>query len=197
MGSVVAILAGLAPMSADGATRHGHRLAPESFRFVLDMEVTAPAGKTENNCGDSRLDSAHEPRQPVVGSPPRSRGTPKVGNRSGAIDSRQVSATTPEAAHADLANIPDQSCGADGLDRLLYRSDRNIPGSVCLHRAVACSTPRGALRCERSTRARSGQRSKFAKRSPGIRRLNTCCAIEIRSTEKTLRPSPPVWGSKK
>ena len=148
MGSVVAILVGLAPMSADGATRHGHRLAPESFRFVLDMEVTAPAGKTENNCGDSRLDSAHEPRQPVVGSPPRSRGTPKVGNRSGAIDGGQVSATVPEAAHADLANIPDQSCGADGLDRLLYRSDRNIPGSVCLHRAVACLTPRGALRCD-------------------------------------------------
>src|ERR1700676_1603236 len=28
-----------------------------------------PAGKTENDCGDSRLDSAHEPRQPVVGAP--------------------------------------------------------------------------------------------------------------------------------
>src|SRR4029077_2466034 len=139
MGSVVAILVGLAPMSADGATRHGHRLAPESFRLVLDMEVRAPAGKTENNCGDSRLDSAHEPRQPVVGSPPRSRGTPKVGNRGGAIDGGQVSATSPEAAHADLANIPDQSCGA---------VNRNIPGSVCLHRAVACSTPRGALRCD-------------------------------------------------
>ena len=113
MGSVVAILVGLAPMSADGATRHGHRLAPESFRLVLDMEVTAPAGKTENNCGDSRLDSAHEPRQPVVGSPPRSRGTPKVGNRGGAIDGGQVSATAPEAAHADLANIPDQSLAKD------------------------------------------------------------------------------------
>src|ERR1700719_2171592 len=69
MGSVVAILVGLAPMSADGATRHGHRLAPESFRLVLDMEAGAPAGKTENNCGDSRLDSAHEPRQPVVRAP--------------------------------------------------------------------------------------------------------------------------------
>src|ERR1700730_3851638 len=74
MGSVVAILVGLAPMSADGATRHGHRLAPESFRLVLDMEAGAPAGKTENNCGDSQLDSAQEPRQPVVGSPPRIHG---------------------------------------------------------------------------------------------------------------------------
>src|ERR1700694_833014 len=104
-----------------------------------------PAGKTENDCGDSRLDSAHEPRQPVVGSPPRSRGTPKVGNRGGAIDGGQVSATAPEAAHADKANILDQSCG---LDRLLYRFDRNIPGSVLLRPAFPCSTPGGSLRCD-------------------------------------------------
>ena|ERR1700730_7655837 len=116
MGSVVAILVGLAPMSADGPTRHGHRLASESFRLVLDMEVAAPVGKTAHNCRDSRLDSADEPRQPVVGSTPHSRGTAQGGNRGGAIDGGQVSATAPEAAHADLTNIPDQSGGADGLD---------------------------------------------------------------------------------
>ena len=71
-----------------------------------------------------------------------------LGIEVAAIDCGQVSATAPKAAQADLANIPDQSCGADRLDRLLYRSDRNIPGSVCLHRAVACSTPRGALQCD-------------------------------------------------
>jgi hypothetical protein len=112
MGSVVAILVGLAAMSADGPTRHGHRLASESFRLVLDMEVAAPVGKTAHNCRDSRLDSADEPRQPVVGSTPHSRGTAQGGNRGGAIDGGQVSATAPEAAHADLTNIPDQSCGA-------------------------------------------------------------------------------------
>jgi hypothetical protein len=47
MGSVVADLVGLAPMSANGPTRHSHRLVPESFRLVVDMEVTVPAGKTE------------------------------------------------------------------------------------------------------------------------------------------------------
>src|ERR1700694_2345945 len=84
-----------------------------------------PAGKTENDCGDSRLDSAHEPRQPVVGSPPRSRGTPKVGNRGGAIDGGQVSATAPEAAHADLANIPDQSLAKDAPEpRAVEKADQ-------------------------------------------------------------------------
>jgi hypothetical protein len=48
MGSVVAILVGLAPMFADGATRHGHRLAPESFRLVLD---TSPIPATRGLAG--------------------------------------------------------------------------------------------------------------------------------------------------
>lgn len=43
-------------------------MAPRSFRLVLDKEIAAPAGKTKRTCGDSRLDSAHEPSEPVVGS---------------------------------------------------------------------------------------------------------------------------------
>jgi hypothetical protein len=46
---------------ANGSTRHGRVLAPRSFRLVLDQEIAAPAGKTKRSCGDSRLDSAHEP----------------------------------------------------------------------------------------------------------------------------------------
>src|ERR1700676_1744627 len=107
MGSVVAILVGLTPMSADGPTRHGHRLASESFRLVLGMEVAAPVGKTAHDCRDSRLASTDMSRQPVVESPPHSWGTAQGGYRGGAIDGGQVSATAPEAAHAELTNIED------------------------------------------------------------------------------------------
>jgi len=86
VGSVVAILVGLAPVPVDGSARYGHPLAPESFRLVLDKEIAAPPGKTGRGGGDSRSNSAHEPSQPLVGRTPHSRGTAQVRDCGGAID---------------------------------------------------------------------------------------------------------------
>src|ERR1700680_4581720 len=69
MGSVVAILVGLAPMSADGATRHGHRLAPESFRLVLDMEVTCPPGRPKTTAEIRDLIRRMSHANPLWGAP--------------------------------------------------------------------------------------------------------------------------------
>src|SRR4029077_10288038 len=63
----------------------------------------------------------------------------------GFIDGGQISAPTTEPAFADLASLPGESCGTAGFRRLLHGSDRDLPGSVCLRGAVACSTPRAAL----------------------------------------------------
>jgi putative transposase len=49
-------------------------LAPQSFRVVLDAEITAACGKTERGGRNSQLDSAHEPSEPVVGTAPRIHG---------------------------------------------------------------------------------------------------------------------------
>ena len=116
-----------------------HRRA---FALYWTWKSRRPPGRPNTTAEIRDLIRRMSHANPLWGAPPRSRGTPKVGNRGGAIDGGQVSATAPEAAHADLANVPDQSCG---LDRLLYRSDRNIPGSVCLHRAVGFNCCRGDL----------------------------------------------------
>jgi Integrase core domain len=132
-------------MSSDRSTRHGGGLAPQSFRLVLDQEITSPPRKTGGSCGDSRLDSVHEPSEPAVGSTPHSRRTTQVGDQGGVIDGGQISAPTRKAAFADLASLPGKSCGTDGFHRLLHSSDRDLPGSVCVCGTGACSTPRAAL----------------------------------------------------
>src|SRR3979411_634847 len=131
-------------MSSDRSTRDGRRMVPQSFGLVLDQEITTPPRKTGHSCGDSRLDSSHEPSEPAVGCTPHSRRTAQVGDQDGAIDGGQISAPTMEAAFADLASLPGESCGTDGFSTLLPRSARDLPGCVCV-RGVACSPPRAAL----------------------------------------------------
>src|ERR1700676_4378182 len=53
VGSVVAILVGLAPQPTDRPARHGHPLAQESFRLVLDKEIAAAPGKTRGGSRNS------------------------------------------------------------------------------------------------------------------------------------------------
>jgi hypothetical protein len=53
VGSVIAILVGLAPMFKNRSTRHGYRLASQGVRLVLDMGIAAPSWKTESS-GDIR-----------------------------------------------------------------------------------------------------------------------------------------------
>jgi transposase InsO family protein len=129
VGSTVTVVVGLAKMSSDRSTRDGRRLAPQSLRLVLDQEVTTPPRTTGRRCGDTRLDSAHEPSEPAVGSTPHSRRTAQVGDQGGTIDGGQIPVPTPEAAFADLANLPGESCGTNGFDRLLHGFDRDLPGS--------------------------------------------------------------------
>ena len=117
------------------------RLAPPSVRVVLDAEITATSGKTKRGRRNSRLDSEPEPSQPVVGSTPHSRGTAQVRDRSSTIDRGQISSPPAEASVPDLANLLDQSHGADGLHRFLLGADGDLPPSVCVRGVVACAAP--------------------------------------------------------
>ena len=50
VGFVVPILVRLAAMSRDGSARHGHPLAPQSFRLALDQKI-APPSRQARSCG--------------------------------------------------------------------------------------------------------------------------------------------------
>jgi hypothetical protein len=142
----LAMVARLALQSAHRSPCYRDRLAPASVRLVLGAEITPPSGKTERGRRNSRLDSEHEPREPVVGSTPHPRRTAQVRNRSRTIDRRQISSPPAEATIADLANLPDQSHGSDGLHRFLPGTDGHLPTSVCIRGVVAYAAPRTASR---------------------------------------------------
>src|SRR5207302_11469409 len=127
VGSVVAILVGLAPVPADGSARYGHPLAPESFRLVLDQEIAAPPRKTGRGGGDSRSNSAQEPSQPLVGDTPHSRGTAQVRVCGGAIDGDYRVALSAEAASPDYPNLPTVSSHADACHLLFHRAVLDLP----------------------------------------------------------------------
>src|SRR3984885_3770025 len=126
------------------------RLAPPSVRVVLDAEITAASGKTERGRRNSRLDSEPEPSHPVVGCTPHSRGTAQVRDRSSTIDRGQISSPPAEASVPNLANLLDQSHGADGLHRFLPGADGDLPTSVCVRGVVACAAPCFALSSDRT-----------------------------------------------
>src|SRR5215472_14178944 len=107
MGFVVAMVSGLAPVSANRSTCNSDRLAPQSLCVVLDPEIAAPTGKTASNGGDSCFDPAHESDQSIVGSAAHSWGAAEVGNRGGGIHGCQVYGASPQAAFANLADIPE------------------------------------------------------------------------------------------
>ena len=139
VGPAVALLVGLAPLPAGRAARHRRPLAPESPCLVLDQEIAAAPGKTRGGGGDSRSPTAHEPSQPLVGRTPHSWGAPQVGDCGGAIDGGWVFASSSEAALPELANVADQSSGPDRGHRLFHRVNGDLPGFVCLRRALAPS----------------------------------------------------------
>src|ERR1700688_2396904 len=96
------------------------------------------------------VDPEHEPCEPVVGSTPHSRGAAQVRDRGSTIDRGQISSPPAEATFPDLANLLDQSHGADGLHRLLCGADSDLPGSVCVCGVVKCSASCLALSSDRT-----------------------------------------------
>jgi hypothetical protein len=64
--------------------------------------------------------SPHAPSQPLVGCTPHSRRTTQVGDCGGAIHGGQIFTSAPQNAFPDLANLPDESSGADRSHRFFH-----------------------------------------------------------------------------
>jgi len=76
MDSVVAMVSGLAPMSANRSTCNSNRLAPQSLCVVLEPEITALAGKAASKVtAEIRALIRHMSRTNPVGSAAYSWGT--------------------------------------------------------------------------------------------------------------------------
>ena len=123
MDTVVVALARLATLAADLEAGHGRPLASERVRPLLDVEVPPSSGKTTCGLSHSRLDSTNVPSQLLVGSTPHSRGVTQTGHRGRPVNGGQISAPTPEAAFADLADLSEEPHEADGLDGLPSRGE--------------------------------------------------------------------------
>ena len=61
----------------------------------------------------------------------------KLGIQVSPIDRGQVSAPTAEASFADLADFPDKSHEANGLDGFLHCADCDLPSTIWFHGLVA------------------------------------------------------------
>jgi len=124
--TIVAALAGLATLAAHLEAGHGRPLASERVRLLLDVEVSPSSGKTACGLSHSRLDSTNVPSQLLVGSTPHARGDTQAGHRGRPVNGGQISAPTPEATFADLADLSEEPHEADGLDRLLHCANGNF-----------------------------------------------------------------------
>ena len=72
---------------------------------------------------------------------PHSRRTTQVGNCRGAIRSGQIFASAPQTAFPELANLPDESSGADRGHRFFHRADGDLPGPIRFRPVIAGATP--------------------------------------------------------
>jgi hypothetical protein len=61
----------------------------------------------------------------------------KLGIVVGAIHGGQIFASAPQTAFPDLANLPDESSGADRGHRFFHRADGDLSGPIRLRRASA------------------------------------------------------------
>src|SRR5215813_10393161 len=138
-------MAGVAALAPYPEARHGRPLASERVRSLLDVEVAPKTRATGGGCLDSRPDSTDESSQQVVGSTENPWRAPQVGNRSGAIDCREVSAANAQTTLANVANVPHESYGADGFDGLLHGTDGHLSRAIRFPRVVARSATHTAL----------------------------------------------------
>ena len=91
-------------------------LAPLGFSGALDLESSAwPSWQTHRSEGGARMDSEDPSQQSVVGRAPHPWGITQTRHRHRRDQSRQVYGAKPQAAVADLADLPGESRHDVGL----------------------------------------------------------------------------------
>jgi hypothetical protein len=134
------------------------------------------------------------------------RGTAEVGDRDSAINGGQISMPAADATFP--LGEPFWPIMRSRWPRSTFsRSNGDVSGFVCLRRAVAYSTSRSALPCDRAPDPGVDDAAASGSVFRGTKHRDICCAIEMRSmaqssppSRKTCRRSKPVastfgfWG---
>src|SRR5262249_41955548 len=102
------------------------RLASRRLQSFLALEIPPSGRAAEDRSRITRLHSADEQREPVVGRPAHPRRTTQTWLRGRRVDRLQIHDQTPRAAIADVADIPAQPCECDRGSRPLPSSDRYV-----------------------------------------------------------------------
>ncbi len=100
-------------------------MAPQGLSRLLGMEITPTATRPPASpCGGQDTDPAHDAEEPAVGARPRR--TPQAWDRDQSGRCLQVHEPAPEAAIANLADIPSDPYEPSGVCRFLRRADCHI-----------------------------------------------------------------------
>ena len=119
----------------DGAATHPVPSIYSIRRRIPSLSRWAPVADT---------DQAHDAGEPAVGRTARPRRTSQAWDRDQSGRCFQVHDPAPEAAVADLEDIPSEPCGLSGVRRFLRRADSHFSAPV--RRLPTSRRPTSSLR---------------------------------------------------
>src|SRR5260370_13948326 len=141
LGLALSALGRVARGAPHRSPRDGDSLASKGLPFVLELEVPARAnGSTADRIGACGTRSHHGARQSSLGRAAHPRRVAQARAPRLAADCCSSHAASPEAAFADLANIPPEPPRPPRLRRLFPRADRYLPPTLRV-RCPAASPP--------------------------------------------------------
>ena len=105
-----------------------------------------------------------------------------------------IFASVPQTAVPDLANLPDESSGADGSHRFFHRANGDLPGPVRLRRASVRAAQGAALRGD-GTSHTGVDHAADAGSVPLGRDAAICAARSRCHLRKRLRRHDPGYGN--
>ncbi len=126
-------------------------MAPQGLSRLLGMEITSTATRPPATpCGGQDTDPADNAGEPIVGRTAPPRRTSQAWDRDQSGCSLQVHGPAPEAAIADLADIPSEPRRLLGVSRFFRCSDCHLSALVRVHRPAPRAPPHRAFRRNRA-----------------------------------------------
>ena len=165
-------------------------MAPQGLSRLLGLEITPTATRPPASpCGGQDTDPAHDAGEPIVGRTARPRRTSQAWDRDQSGCCLQVHGSAPEAAIADLADIPSEPCGLSGVNRYPSRSRIRYLGAVSHGKAsrICCETHCDvgcAVTPKCTMRRRSWCRTMNTNRSRNV---------AVGTTKKSIDARQPTW----
>ena len=112
-------------------------LAPQGLSYLVGLEITSTATRPPASpCRGQNIDPAHDAGESAVGRATRPWRTSQAWDRDQSGRCFQIHDPAPEAAIAELADIPSEPCGLSGVRRFFRRADRHVPALDRVHRTA-------------------------------------------------------------